>query len=71
VVYEDLVLHRQRALKEVCRFLRLRYRPLTSPLEKNTSDGLREAVANFDELRSRYVGTRYEAMFDEVLFPEG
>jgi hypothetical protein len=30
---------------------------------------LREAIVNFDELRARYAGTRYESMFDEVLAP--
>jgi hypothetical protein len=32
---------------------------------KSTSDDLAEALVNFDELRARYSGTRYEAMFDE------
>jgi hypothetical protein len=34
---------------------------------KITSDNLREAVTNFDELRACYQGTFYENMFDEVL----
>ena len=36
-------------------------------VRKNINDDLREAVSNFDELRSHYVGTPYEQMFDEVL----
>ena len=36
-------------------------------VRKNTNDDLREAVSNFDELRSHYIGTPYEQMFDEVL----
>jgi LPS sulfotransferase NodH len=34
---------------------------------KLTSDDLRASIENFDELRGRYAGTEYEAMFDEVL----
>lgn len=36
---------------------------------KNTQDDLRQAILNFDQLRTRYVGTAYERMFDEVLLP--
>ena len=52
---------------ELLAFLGLTPGALEGATLKNTSDDLREAVANFDELRARYVGTRYEAMFDEVL----
>jgi hypothetical protein len=34
---------------------------------KNTSDDLREAILNFDELRDSYSGSRYAHQFDEVL----
>lgn len=70
VAYEDLLKRRQAVLQEACRFLGVRSRPLTSSLAKNTSDDLRHSVANFDQLRDRYRGTRYEAMFDEVVVPE-
>jgi hypothetical protein len=33
---------------------------------KNTGDDLKTAILNFDDLRQRYAGTRYETMFDEV-----
>ena len=69
VSYEDLVLNRQAVIEDTFRFLGVHYRAVTSPLVKNTSDDLRKAVINFDELRDRYIGTRYEAMFDEVLLP--
>ncbi len=36
---------------------------------KNTSDDLRKVIMNFDELRSHYIGTPFELMFDEVLVP--
>jgi hypothetical protein len=32
---------------------------------KHTSDDLRQAILNFEELRAGYAGTRYAPMFDE------
>jgi LPS sulfotransferase NodH len=69
IAYEDLLTRREVVLEEVCRFLGVRFRSLSSPLEKNTSDDLRKAIQNFTALRDRYVGTQYEAMFDEVICP--
>jgi hypothetical protein len=43
--------------------------PLESRTLKHTNDDLRQVILNFDELRSDYVGTPYECMFDEVLAP--
>jgi LPS sulfotransferase NodH len=71
IAYEDLVLDQGPVLQKACRFLRVRSRQLASPVKKNTRDDLRKALANFDELRARYEGTRYAAMFDEVLLGDG
>jgi hypothetical protein len=46
-------------------------RPFQASTLKATSDDLPGAIAKFDELRSRYIGTRYEQMFDEVVIPRG
>jgi hypothetical protein len=67
--YEDLLVDQRAALERVFSFLGVRYQPVQGRSIKNTSDDLREAVSNFDELRSSYVGTPYEQMFDEVLVP--
>lgn len=65
--YEDLLLNEQAFVETVLAFLGSRHRPRPGVTLKNTGDDLREAILNFDELRKRYGGTRYEAMFDEVL----
>ncbi len=69
--YEDLLLEREKSIELALSFLRVRPQPLAARTKKNTSDDLRDVVANFSELRSNYVATPYEAMFDEVLIPEG
>jgi LPS sulfotransferase NodH len=67
--YEDLLVDQRATLERVFSFLGVRFEPVQGGSIKNTSNDLREAVSNFDELRSRYVGTPYEQMFDEVLVP--
>ncbi len=67
IAYEDLLQDRDRVLHELFDFLRIRWVPLEATTKKNTGDDLRQAIANYDEIRERYAGTRYEAMFDEVL----
>lgn len=64
--YEDLLYERRATLGRVFSFLGLRFEPVQGGSIKNTNDDLREAVSNFDELRSHYVGTTYEQMFDET-----
>jgi LPS sulfotransferase NodH len=67
VEYEDLLQNRDRVLRQVFAFLKIRPWPVEGKTLKHTQDDLREVILNFDDLRSRYAGTRYEAMFDEVL----
>jgi LPS sulfotransferase NodH len=67
--YEDLLVNEQATLEQVCSFLDVEFEAIKGGCIKNTSDDLREAVVNFDELRSHYIGTPYEPMFDEVLLP--
>jgi LPS sulfotransferase NodH len=67
--YEDLLADPTATFHRILAFLGLPPAPLQGTTLKNTSDDLREVVTNFDELRARYAGTPYEAMFDEVLVP--
>lgn len=69
--YEDLLRDRSALLRAVFDFLRVRPLELEGRPLKNTSDDLRQAIANFDELRAAYVGTGCEAMFDERIDPAG
>lgn len=65
--YEDLLRDPQAFVGETLQFLTGRQRALPGATLKNTKDDLREAVLNFDQLRTRYAGTQYESMFDEIL----
>jgi hypothetical protein len=65
--YEDLLIDERTIFARVLSFLEVQPKPLQGGTLKNTSDDLREAISNFDELRSHYLGTPYEQMLDEVL----
>lgn len=68
--YEDLFLDQPATFAKIFAFLGVEEQPVSSNIIKNTSDDLREAILNFDEVKAHYLGTPYEAMFDEVLFPD-
>jgi LPS sulfotransferase NodH len=63
--YEDLLADPDATFGRVFDLLGVRRVPVQGATFKNTSDDLGEVIANFADLRSRYVGTPYEAMFDE------
>ncbi len=67
IAYEDLLQNRDHILRELFDFLHVRWVPVAATTKKNTGDDLREAIANYDEIRAHYAATRYAAMFDEVL----
>ena len=67
VAYEDLLTSRESTFGKVFDFLGVSLEPVESAALKNTPDDLRLVVENFLELRDRYRGTEYEAMFDEIL----
>jgi hypothetical protein len=67
VDYGDLLIRPEPTFAGIFDHIGVTPRAVEGTTLKNTSDDLRESVANFDELRSCYVGTEYEAMFDEVL----
>jgi LPS sulfotransferase NodH len=65
--YEDLLQDEQTFVRTAVKFLTGREHALKGGTLKNTGDDLRSAILNYDDLRKRYAGTRYESMFDEVL----
>lgn len=69
IVYEDLLTDRDSVLSEVFTFLDIPPYPVREKTKKHTKDDLRLVVSNFYDLRSHYLGTSYEPMFDEVLAP--
>lgn len=69
ITYEELMAGKDIVLSKVFNFLNIPHLHLEGKTLKHTSDNLRDVILNFDELRSRYSGTPYELMFDEVLVP--
>jgi LPS sulfotransferase NodH len=67
--YRDLMLDPPTTVARVFEHIGVAPRAVAGSTLKNTSDDLRESVANFDELRAEYAGTEYEPMFDEVSAP--
>jgi hypothetical protein len=69
VDYRELLVEPQPTFVRVFEHLGVPPLAVTGSTAKTTSDDLRESISNFDDLRARYAGTEYEAMFDEVLRP--
>jgi len=67
VTYEGLLLDEPATLAAIFAFLGVDLLPTRSVYVKNTTDDLRQAILNFDELKAAFAGTPYEPMFDEVL----
>ncbi len=67
LTYESLLAQPQATYDRLCDFIGVSRRPMEGRTEKATRDDLRTALENFDDLRTRYAGTPYEAMFDEVV----
>jgi LPS sulfotransferase NodH len=67
--YEELISDEEAVINRIFSFLHATPRPLQGATLKNTDDDLTKVVLNYDELRSQYIGTHFEAMFDEVLVP--
>lgn len=65
--YEDLLQDEKLFKERVFDFIGVRHLPVQGKTIKNTQDDLRRAILNFNQLRSRFAGTIYEPMFDEVL----
>lgn len=65
--YEDLLEKKDITFERIFSFLKVEPQMLNASCFKNTSDNLSQEILNFDEVRSYYVGTPYEEMFDEVL----
>jgi LPS sulfotransferase NodH len=65
VEYEQLLAGPTAVFAQVQEFLGVRPRDLRGATVKNTSDDLRDVVANFDELRASVTGDEQRAMFDE------
>lgn len=60
--YEHLLTDRSAVLSQIFELLGVPSDSVSSALQKATNDDLREALENFDEVRTHYLGTEYEPM---------
>jgi LPS sulfotransferase NodH len=67
IIYEELLVDKDRTLNELLDFLQVTRLALQSKTLKNTRDDLREAVSNLDELKAYFADSAYADMFNEVL----
>ena len=65
IAYEDLMTDEESFFRRIYDHLGVKYCELRGPTVKNISDDLRQAITNFDELRSIYAKTDYQSQFDE------
>ena len=62
--YEDIMERPEREYRQVLMFLGLDPEDLSITTRKQNPEPLRELVANYDELRQAFAGSRYAAFFD-------
>ena len=62
--YEDLLREPSEFLGMIFDFLGVDHLSVQAKTRKNTSDDLRAAVENFDELYSAYMDSKYKSMFE-------
>lgn len=62
--YERLVTDRERAVREICDFLWVKYHPIEPTTKKARKKTKREVIANYEELMAHYAGTEAERYFD-------
>jgi len=68
--YEELLTDEAGFISRIYSFLALKPKPAHGITLKNTKDDLRHVLLNFNDLRVKYAGTPYQAMFDEILLPD-
>jgi len=69
ICYEDLYTNKDDVLNQIFNFFDVQPLPVKAATLKITNDNLRNAILNFDELKTKYAGSQYEKMFDEILVP--
>jgi hypothetical protein len=67
--YEDILVNVDLMMEKILTFLNVPNIPLEAKTKKVTSDDLRHAIVNFEELRQHLSNTKYQSLVDEVLIP--
>jgi hypothetical protein len=65
IYYDDLVQNQERTLDRVQEFLGVEKQHLSSPLKKQRTRRLSEAIKNYESLKFSFKATRWSAFFDE------
>lgn len=65
VYYEDIVKDPENTLEKVIRFIGVDNLSLKTNLRKQNPERLRDLVTNYDELKSAFSGTEWQAFFEE------
>lgn len=65
MTYETLSSDTQAEMKRVQTFLGLEYFPTRTRLRKQNKKSLAESIANYEELRHRFVGTEFQRYFED------
>ena len=63
--YEDLLDDLESNLRDTCKFLGVRYRPLKTPLKRQNPESMRDLVINYEELKGVFQGTEWESQFED------
>ena len=63
--YEDLAQDNEGEMRRVQQFLGLDYQPVAPTIYKQSQQTLAQAIANYDELKSRFDGTLWAAFFED------
>jgi Stf0 sulfotransferase len=71
ITYEELVGSQAQVLHRIQAFLGLDPRPLETIHKRLRTRGLRESIANWDELRAHFAGTRHAKYFDGSMNADG
>lgn len=64
VIYEDLIDKQQDTLQRIFAFLKVPYEPVTTRMKKQNLASPREIVANYEQLKSYFRNTRWDAFFE-------
>jgi LPS sulfotransferase NodH len=65
IVYEDLEKDANKIMNEVQKFLGMEIQKLAPSTFKQRSSSIRDSIENYDELKKRFKGSKWESFFDE------
>jgi LPS sulfotransferase NodH len=64
VIYEDLIEKQQDTLQQIFAFLKVPYKSVTTRMKKQNLASPREAIDNYEQLKSYFRSTRWDVFFE-------